>query len=195
MTMTTDRQTHYEYRHPNGETWTGVRDNGPSWIKDASGTIVSDYVPWAARDKTDNLRYIMVTVNGESVRLQQVSESESQKRFWCPMQGYGWLVYEVVKGERDPWSFRFESDQGVITKFTAHLMAVGRHNDPKWNVKPKTGPSLARWNESQHWRTFASKYTVRMFRDLSFEDLPEIVYVPKPKRKPSKQLALPGVSS
>lgn len=193
-TNATDRQTHKDLLHPNGEVWHCVYDNGPRELRDPTGKVVTSNFSSGAR--TGFGSYVRATINGEVVEFKATNTSDHHLRKWCPMQGYGWLVMERhVKGE--PWWFRFEGDDGSVTRFSALKMYVGRHGIKMPDMKPTKPDKLAVWEENEHWTTYEGKTIVRMFRDKSYDDLPEVVYTKPEKVKKTKadQLKLPGIGT
>jgi hypothetical protein len=133
-------------RHPQRGDGVAVYRHGPSFFQPDGASPIAMRVraggyraglgPFVVLDDPDHGR----------VEAKELERGERHDRMWSPLLGLGWLVNERT----DAWSFRFEGDDGRVTRFNVNHLAVGttdynlRQNRTRSRVIEMT-PEEERW--------------------------------------------------
>lgn len=137
------RQTVDRCIHPTLGPGIAVYDNGPAFFRADSGALVSyKAIQWAGTGGGQTTLTATPGHNKRPLTLVRTEAGETHARFWHPMLGGGWLVWE-----RSDRGIRFEADDGAGVRFHWVRLSVGRAG-----VLDATQGKLP--PEEEHWETF-----------------------------------------
>lgn len=139
-----------------------VWKNGPARFLADSGeeTPLFQVSPGGASKERGSWRTVMRTPSSEKEQVPILSPGENHERFWSPVYGEGWLVFEPLS--TGGW-IRFEDEKEVRLRFAWTRMAVGRPQFIEKDARSRRG-ALYDDPDEPFWRTIWGSHTMLSVR-------------------------------